>query len=306
MNNQQYENNGIKTFRLGLGCMRLSIRSELTRSENISIIHAALDSGIDHLNTGDFYGEDGHNELLVGEALKGYKREQAFVSLKYGTFGNPPMPSAKIDVGPKNVKKYLTNSLKRLDLDYVDLYQPARIDIGIPIEETIGAISDLIKSGYVKYLGVSEVDAPTLRKVHDVHPVSFIESEFSITNNDIEDEILPTTRELGIGVVAFGILTFGKFHSIKRDPLIEIVQKIAKEKKITISQLAHAWVLSKGDNIIPLMGARTLSQLQDSIQCLDVHLDDDDINRIESAKKDSKILGPTMPKLIIKNGEILR
>lgn len=289
--------------RVGLGCMRMSIPPALKRKESIATIQAALDAGINLLNIGDFYGLNGHNEKLIAEALNGYKREQAFISLKYGRF-NPLF--GKMDVGPKNVKKFIKKSLSNLKLDYVDLYQPARIDMGIPLEETIGAISDLINEGCVRYLGVSEVDRETLRKVHAVHPVALVESEVSIANNEIDDNIIPTAEELGIGIVGFGILTFGKLLKKEHDPLIEVVKKIASEKGVSISQIAHAWVLRKSDNMIPLIGTRKVERLKDSMGCLDIDLADDERKLITTAMKSSEIMGRTMAKLVVKNGKMKR
>ncbi len=298
-----FKGNGFEIARIGLGCMRMSMPMPLIpkRQDSIGTIHAALDAGINLLNIGDFYGLNGHNEKLLAEALKGYKREQAFISLKYGRF-NPLMK--KMDVGPKNVKTFIKKSLMNLKLDYVDLYQPARVDMGIPFEDTIGAISDLINEGCVRFLGVSEVDQETLKKVHAIHPVALVESEVSITNNEIDDSIIPTAEELGIGIVGFGVLAFGKLFKNERDSLIEVVTAIASEKKVSISQIAHAWVLRKSDNMIPLIGSRKSERLKDSMGCLDVHFTEDDYKRIRTAMKTSKIIGRSMPRLVVTNGKM--
>ena len=300
--------NGLELSRLGLGCMRLSMNmtgAAIDKKESIATIHKALDSGINMLNTGDFYG-NGDNEELIADALKDYNRDKAFISLKYGTFGNLMKGENTVDVGPKNVKKYITASLKRLNVDYVDLYQPARIDIGIPLEETIGAISDLVEAGYVRYIGLSEVDADILKRAHAIHPISFIEQLYSITDESIERELLPMARELGVGVVAFGVLGLGKLFKSGNDPLVKMIHEISSEKNISASQFAHAWILAKGKDIIPLIGAKNVAQLEDSLECVNVSLSDDDILRIEEAKKESDITGASMPKMVIKNGVLQR
>jgi len=302
------QKNGLELSQFGLGCMRLSMNMSgdpIDKKESMATIHKALDSGINLLNTGDFYGA-GKNEELIGEALKGYHRDKAFISLKYGTFGNIMKGDTAVDVGPKNVKKYITDSLRRLKVDYVDLYQPARIDIGIPIEETIGAISDLVKEGYVRHIGLSEVDSTTLKNAHAIHPISLVEMVYSIIDETIEDELLPMARTLGISVSAFGVLGLGKLFKSKDDALVQMIYKISQDRNMSVSQVAHAWILQKGDDIIPLIGARNVKQLEDSIQSSQVSLTLNDISKIEKAKKDSKIVGQSMPKMVIKNGVLLR
>ncbi|WP_301099498.1 aldo/keto reductase [Otariodibacter sp.] len=305
MNIKQYQNKDFSISRLGLGCMRMSVNPNSDRKESIATIHKALDLGINLLNTGDFYGVDGHNEKLLGEALKNQDRDKAFVSVKYGTFGNLFAGGNAVDVGPKNVKKYITSSLKNLNLDYIDLYQPARVDIGIPIEETIGAIADLVKEGYVKHIGLSEVDANVLRKANEVHPISLVELEYSIANNRIEKEILPVAREFGTGVVAFGLMRLNRLLGVRNDPLIDVVKAIANEKNVSIAQLSHAWIFNQGNDIIPLTGARKRSQLEESIESLAIQFTASDISRINEAIDNSKIVGSYMSKIIIKNGLVI-
>ena len=283
----------------------MSMMPDQQRSESIATIHAALEAGINLLNTGDFYGQDGHNEILIGEALKGYDRDKAFISLKYGTFQNTFKGSNKVDVGPKNVKTYITTSLKRLGLDYVDLYQPARVDIGIPVEETIGAIAELVEAGYVRNIGLSETDAQTIRKVHATHPLSLVEFSYSVTDTNVEESILPTARELGIGVVAFGAMGFGKLSDAGDDPLLETLRDLAADKNVTLAQLLHGWLLAKGGDIIPLAGARTIAQLEDTLKSLDLQLTDQDLGQIEAARKQSDLVGRSMPNMVIKNGVLL-
>ena len=298
----------LEISRVGLGCMRLSMNmsgNPIDKKESIATIHKAFDLGINLLNTGDFYG-NGDNEELIATAMKDYDRDKAFISLKYGTFSNLMKGDNRIDVGPKNVKKYITTSLKRLNVNYVDLYQPARIDMGIPIEETIGAISDLVKEGYVRHIGLSEVDANILKKANETHPISLVEMVYSITDETIENDLLPMARKLGIGIVAFGLLGLGKLFKSKDDALVKMIYKIADEKAVSISQIAHAWILNKGEDIIPLIGAKNVAQLEDSIQSLKVNLSKEDISKLENAKKTSKIIGSSMPKMLIKNGKLIQ
>lgn len=308
MTNKTYKNNVLELSRLGLGCMRLSLsrKSIFKRSQSIATIQNALDSGINFLNTGTFYGFFNHNLKLIGEAIKGYNREDVFISLKYGNFTPMAFLGADVKVGPKYAREYLMKSLKHLGVDYIDLYQPARVDSGIPIEETMGALKKLVDEGLVKHIGLSEVDAETLRKAQAIHPVSLVEMAYSITNKSIEAEVLPTARELGIGVVAFGIMGFGKLLKQEGDPLTDTLHEITKEKNISMSQLAHAWILAKGDDIIPLMGARTVSQLEDTLKSLNINLSEQDILRIETSMKESKVVGQSMPKFVIKNGVVQR
>jgi aryl-alcohol dehydrogenase-like predicted oxidoreductase len=229
-----------------------------------------------------------------------------------------------LDVRPHHIKSYLTYSLKRLGVDYIDLYIPARIDLAIPVEETIGAISDLVKAGYVKHIGMTQVDADTLRKAQSIHPISLVEYQYSLFNRGIEKEILPTARELGIQVVAFGTLAHGLLsgtfskdkvdHSNHYIPLfsqenidknlslVESLREIAAEKQIPLPQLAVAWVLAKGEDIIPLIGARRVSQLQESLKSVDVHLNENDVKRIEQAIPENEIAGGSFPNMKFRNG----
>lgn len=295
------QENGLKVSRLGLGCMRMSMfDGSLDEKESIATIHAALDAGITFLNTGDFYGI-GHNEMLISEAIKGYSRDKIFISVKFGGLVAPNGMPYGIDSRPLAIKNYLTYSLKRLGVDYIDLYEPGRIDPEIPVEETIGVISEMVKEGYVKHIGVTEVDVETLRRAHSVHPISLVELEYSLFKRKIEKELLPTARELGIGVVAFGILSHGllskerlqemrnhypQFLGENLDKnllLVEALREIAVEKQITVPQLLTAWVLSRGEDIMPLIGARKMSQLQESVKALDISLSKNELERIDNA-----------------------
>lgn len=321
----KYKNNNLELYKLGLGCGGM-IKLD-NKSENIATIHEALDSGINMLNTADFYGA-GQSEMIIGEALKGRKRDDAFVSVKTGALVAPSGQMYGLDVNPFNIKSHVAQTLKRLNLDYIDLYQPARIDLAIPVEETIGAISELVKEGYIKYIGITQVDAETLRRANKVHPISLIEAEYSLFNREIEKNILPTARELGIGVVAFGALAHGllsgvwskangqRYNSMiplffdenidKNLGLVENLREIANEKEATIPQIALAWVLSKGDDIITLVGASRRVTLMDSLKAKDIKLSDEDIRRIENAINENEILGASFPNMKFKNGKVVK
>lgn len=310
------------TNQFGLGCARMS-NSTSDRVESIATIHSALDAGITHLNTADFY-HSGHNEMLIGEALKGYNRDKYFLSVKFGAMVAPNGMMYGLDVKPEHIKNYLAYSLKRLNVDYIDLYIPGMIDQYIPVEETIGAISDLVQAGYVKHIGLTQVDADTIRKAYAVHPIHSVEYQYSLFNRAIEKDILPTTRELRIGVVAFGVLAhgllggtwskervgtdnhhiplFSKENIAKNLALVEALHEIANEKHVTLAQLATAWVVAKGDDIMPLIGARQVSQLQESLKSMDVHLNENDVQRIEAAIPENEIAGDSFPQVKFKNG----
>ncbi|WP_238162564.1 aldo/keto reductase [Cohnella sp. AR92] len=234
-----------------------------------------------------------------------------------------------LDVSPHHVKNYLAHSLKRLNLDYIDLYQPARIDLGIPVEETIGAISELVQAGYVKQIGISQVDAETLRRAHATHPISLAEFEYSLFNRSIETEILPTARELGIGVIAFGAVAhgllagnwteeriqknkggyiplFSEGNIEKNVALAKKLGEIAAKKQMTLSQLAFAWILSKGEDFIPLIGTVSPAHLQEAMRSLDIHLTDDEVREIEEAIPEQEIAGASFPNMQFRNGKTVR
>ncbi|MCY0970762.1 aldo/keto reductase [Chryseobacterium wangxinyae] len=293
-------NDIIKTgiSQLGLGTMRMPANKD----EGIKAIHTALDAGMDFINTGDFY-DAGLSEILVGEALKSRKRDDAFVSVKFGGMLKADGGMYGIDSRPELIESYLTYSLKRLGLDYIDLYQPCRINPHVPVEDTIGAISKLVEKGFVRTIGISEVDAATLRRANATHPISLVEVTYSLMGRKIEDELLPTARELGVGVVGFGVLLSGmiggsdphsKLNHIKHMisdgtlenfnqnlSLSQALEEIAKEKNITLSQLAIAWVLSQGKDIMALVGSRTTDQVENALKAIHVNLTEEDIERIE-------------------------
>lgn len=314
---------GIKDIsRLGLGTMRMTSDEK----KGIAAIHAAIEAGINFLNTGDFY-DAGASEMIVGKALKRRKRQDAFVSVKFGGLLKAGGGAYGIDVRPEVVENYLVYSLKRLGLEYIDLYQPGRINPHIPVEETIGAIANLVKKGYVRTIGITEVNAETLRRAHATHPISLVELSYSLMNRGIEDALVPTARELGIGIVAFGVLLAGLLggsaqqqkmamigRMVQRETLdnfnqnlslLHSLQEIAIEKGITLSQLAIAWVLAQGGDMLALVGSRTRLQVEDTLKAMEVHLSEEDLSRIEAIVPKGNARSNYMPSLNLeKNGLI--
>lgn len=298
---------------LGLGTMRMTG----DKQEGIRAIHAALDSGINFLNTGDFYSA-GLNELMVGEALKGRKRDEAFVSVKFGALQTVDgRLGVGIDLRPEAIENYLVYSLKRLGLEYIDLYQPGRINPHIPVEETIGAIANLVKKGYVRTIGITEVNAEILRRAHITHPISLVEVTYSLMNRRIEDELIPAARELGVGIVAFGVLLAGAIggrspeqalkmisHMVSSSTLENVNQnmaqtdalkQIADEKGLTLAQLAISWVLSQGYDIMALVGSRTVEQVEASLKAAELRLSAADLEKIENIIPKEEALSNYMP-----------
>ena len=308
MQKEQLGKNGSRVYRIGLGCMGMSgSYGPADETESIATIHAALDAGVTLLDTGDFYGM-GHNELLLREALKGRSRHDVVLSVKFGAMRDPSNAMIGVDARPNAVKNFLTYSLQRLGTDYVDIYRPARVDPTVPIEETIGAIAEMVKAGYVRYIGLSEAGSDTIRRANAVHPITDLQIEYSLFSRGIESGVLPTCRKLGIAITAYGVLsrgllgggwtndktvTPGDFRS--RAPrfsgknlntnlsLVEALGAIAKERGVTVGQLAIAWVLSRGPDIFPVIGSRTVKQLEATLAAAEIELSQDDISRIERA-----------------------
>jgi aryl-alcohol dehydrogenase-like predicted oxidoreductase len=276
------------------------------RSESIATLHAALDAGITLLDTGDFYGM-GHNEMLIREALAGRPRESVQISVKFGALRGPDGAWSGYDCRPKAVRNFLAYSLKRLGTDYIDIYRPARLDPDVPIEDTVGAIADLVKAGYVKHIGLSEVGADTLRRASSVHPISDLQIEYSIISRGIEKAILPAARELGIGITAYGVLSRGlisghwsrerqgekdfrglaspRFQGDNLDAnlaLVERMRALAQELNVTVAQLAIAWVAAQGADIVPLVGARRRDRLQEALGAAGFALKPEDLARLEA------------------------
>lgn len=309
-------NNGPLVSKLGLGCMRMSsIWGGKVNDENESIatIQMALDSGINFLNTGDFYGS-GHNELLVGKAIKG-RRDDAFISVKFGAifYGGKLLG---LDLRPIAIRNFINYSLVRLGIDTIDLYQPCRLDNSVPVEDVIGTVADLIKEGKVRHLGVSEITADQLRKANSVHPVAALEIGYSLADRQIESDLLPTAKELGIGVVAFantaeGLLTgemkaplpendyhlhFSRFQGenlIKNLEKVAILKQMAKDKGHTPTQLAIAWVNAQGDHIMPLVSMSRRSRLPENAQAMEIIFTPDEMNTLNTHFSQGAILGGT-------------
>ncbi|OPG08582.1 aldo/keto reductase [Streptomyces sp. GKU 895] len=302
---------GPQVFPLGLGCMGMSgMYGEADRAESIATIHAALEAGVTLLDTGDFYGM-GHNELLVAEALRtapAALRENALTSVKFGAHRGPDGSWLGYDTRPAAVKTWAAYSLQRLGVDHIDVYRPARLDPDVPIEETVGAIAELVEQGYVRHIGLSEVGADTIRRAAATAPIADLQIEYALISRGPEREILPTLRELGIAVTAYGVLSRGllsghvtpgqqyaandfRAHSPRFQGdnlqhnlnLVEALRKIAEQKGVSVAQIAIAWVLSRGEDIVPLIGARTRTRLDEALGALDVTLDAADLAAVEAA-----------------------
>jgi aryl-alcohol dehydrogenase-like predicted oxidoreductase len=294
---------GPKVFPIALGCMGMSgMYGASDESESIATIHAALERGVNLFDTGDFYGA-GHNELLLGRALRG-RREQALVSVKFGALRGPDSAWLGVDARPAALKNFLAYSLTRLGVDHVDIYRPARLDPAVPIEETIGAISELVKAGYVRAIGLSEVGVDTIRRAHATHPIADLQIEYSLASRSPEAKIFPVLRELGIGVTAYGVLSRGlltgskptgvgdfraylpRFSAENRaqnQPLVDALAELARKKQMKPAQLAIAWVLARAGSIVPVVGARTRAQLTESLGALDFALSAEDMAHVEQA-----------------------
>ncbi len=311
MQKRQLGRDGPLVSAIGLGCMGMSdFYGPADEAESIATIQAAIDRGINLLDTGDFYGM-GHNEMLIRRAIDG-RRKDLFIAVKFGAMRGPDGAFVGLDTRPVAAKNFVTYSLRRLGTDYLDLYQPSRVDPQVPIEDTVGAVADLVKAGYVRHLGLSEASAATIRKAHAVHPVTALQIEYSIVSRGPEASILPSVRELGIGVTAYGVLSRGllsgsrpaaardfrahlpRFRADnleKNRKLVDALAAIAAEKNATASQVAIAWVLSRGTDIIPLVGARRRDQLKESLDALDLILTPDELEQIEATIPANAVAG---------------
>ncbi|MFJ9146507.1 aldo/keto reductase [Streptomyces sp. NPDC102270] len=314
---------GPQVSALGLGCMGMSgMYGEADRAESIATIHAALEAGVTLLDTGDFYGM-GHNELLISEALRtapAALRENALLSVKFGAQRDPDGAWHGYDARPAAVKTWAAYSLQRLGVDHIDVYRPARLDPQVPIEETVGAMAELVEKGYVRHIGLSEVGPETIRRAAATAPIADLQIEYALISRSPEREILPVLRELGIAVTAYGVLSRGlisghltaerqlatndfRAHSPRFQgenlqhnlALVESLRKIAEQKGVTVAQIAIAWVASRGDDIVPLVGARTRERLGEALGALDVTLDAADLAAIEDAVPADAAAGERYP-----------
>jgi len=323
MDYQQLGSHGPQVSAIGLGTMGMSdMYGPADRAESIATIHAALDAGVTLLDTGDFYGM-GHNEMLLGEALKGRNRQQVQISVKFGALRGPARGEFNgYDSRPAAVRNFIAYSLQRLGVEYIDIYRPARLDPGVPIEETIGAIANLIKQGHVRYIGLSEVGAQTIRRAQAVHPIADLQIEYSLISRGIEREIIPTCRELGVGITAYGVLSRGlisghwqkdsdkgdfrsrapRFQGANLETnlaLVERLRAVASAIGASVAQVAIAWVIARAAtqqaSIVPLIGARRRDRLAESLGALDIRLSPDQIQEIERAVPAEAAAGERYP-----------
>ncbi|WP_433576937.1 aldo/keto reductase [Nocardia brasiliensis] len=307
---------GPTVSRIGLGAMGMSgMYGAADDAESTATIHAALDAGANLIDTGDFYGA-GHNELLIGKAIAARPREDIVLSVKFGGLRGPGGTWGGVDTRPAALRNFLTYSLQRLGVDYVDIYRPARLDPNVPIEDTVGAIGELIEAGYVRQVGLSEVGADTIRRAAAVHPIADLQIEYSLISRGIEAEILPVCRELGIGVTAYGVLSRGllsnsvqagttfaandfrahspRFQGENLDRNLELVAalaEIATAKGVSVAQLAIAWVLTRGADIVPIIGARRRERWTEAVGALEISLTADELATIEAAVPVDRIAG---------------
>jgi aryl-alcohol dehydrogenase-like predicted oxidoreductase len=306
---------------IGVGCLGMSDgygapRSE-DRKESIATIRAALDSGVNLLDTADFYGS-GHNEMLIGEALQGRRRDHAILSVKFGVLRDPDGGLNGLDSRPIAIRNYLAYSLKRLGVDYIDVYRPARLDPSVPIEDTVGAIADLVRAGYIRHIGLSEVDAATIRRAAAVHPIVDLQIEYSLLERRLEGEVLDTCREFGIAITAYGVLARGllgghlkgilptddcrsfspRFQGDNLRANLELAESLrsaAGTWRATPAQAAIAWVIAQGDDIIPLVGARSRARLNEAIAAIELKPNTAELQRLAIVVPHGAAVGLAFP-----------
>jgi aryl-alcohol dehydrogenase-like predicted oxidoreductase len=302
-------------LRFALGCMGMSgMYGPSDENESIATIQAALDRGVTLLDTGDYYGM-GHNEMLIARAIRG-RRDQVILSVKFGAQRGPDGNWLGIDTRPVAIKTWLAYSLKRLQVDHIDIYRPGRLDPAVPIEDTVGAIAELVKAGYIRQIGLSEVGPETIRRAHAVHPIHDLQIEYSLVSRGPEARIFPLLAELGIGVTAYGLLSRGLLSRSKlaqkgdmrsfmprftgenaatNQQLVATLEALAAEKGVTATQLAIAWVLAKHATLVPVLGARTRAQLDESLAALNVKLSPAEVARLEQSVPASGVAGGRYP-----------
>jgi aryl-alcohol dehydrogenase-like predicted oxidoreductase len=300
--------NGPAVSDIGLGCMGMSdLYGPADDAESVATIHAALDAGITLVDTGDYYGM-GHNELLIRDALKGRNRDQVVISVKCGALRDPKGNWLGIDGRPAAVKNFLAYTLRRLGTDRVDIYRLGRVDPAVPIEDTVGAMAAMVEAGFVRHIGLSEAGSATVRRAQAVHPICDLQIEYSLISRGIEKEILPMCRELGVGITAYGVLSRGlisghwtrqrqtapndfRSHSPRFSSdnvehnlqLVDQLRHVAQSRGATVAQVAIAWVLSRGVDVVPLVGARRRERLTEALGALALKLTADDLEQIERA-----------------------
>jgi aryl-alcohol dehydrogenase-like predicted oxidoreductase len=296
---------GPEVFPLGLGCMGMSgMYGATDDAESIRTIQTAIDRGVTLIDTGDFYGM-GHNEMLVGRAIAG-RREKVQLSVKFGAMRGPDGSWGGVDTRPAAVKNFLAYSLKRLGVDYIDIYRPARLDPAVPIEETIGGIADMVKAGYVRHIGLSEVGVETIRRAHRIHPIVDLQIEYSVASRGPEADIFPALTELGISATLYGVFSRGLLTGSKpkgpgdyrahlprftgsngaqNESVVNELQRFAHERGLTPGQLAVAWVLARQPAFVPVVGAKTVKQLEDSLGALERPLSKSDVAALEALVK---------------------
>ena len=304
---------------LGLGCMGMSgMYGPSDRRESLATLAAAVEAGVTLLDTGDFYGM-GHNELLIGEALRAHRRDALVISVKFGALRDPRGAWLGFDGRPQAVKSFLAYSLQRLGLDHLDIYRPARLDPVVPVEDTVGAIADAVRAGWVRYIGLSEVGSETLRRAHAVHPICDLQIEYSLAARGIEADILPTCRQLGIGITAYGVLSRGlisghwspervetagfratapRFQAGNLEKNLKLVEQLAAVARLlgaTPAQAAIAWVAAQGPDIVPLVGARRRDQLTESLGALGITLSPEDLQSLARALPAEEVAGERYP-----------